>query len=680
MTAPFDNELPAIDKDDRMEIDDHVALGTEVFRSVWNEFYTWEADDFRLLMQHLSKVTTVHLEWFETQQPRRERSVHPKDGEAFDVYTYVEGNAIPASPIYCEEFLVPDFGSQNPKPHPQYEFCTPISRNMPMITNSNVLQFVPYADDPKFQIPKLLRYYAGLTWQHDPPEDPDREIISLEVARRLHFAKGLSYDEIDDLGQIYLVEDLLDHITKRDIPRWPGAFDPHLPLLTPRPIEMGNSLFEQVNTMLLPQFCPNLNCLASFCPTHRLVGFHDPLEPAKPEETAENLKGRKRVCGDHCYLKERDYEMDITLIDQEVQAVIKGILDLSPDTVPCTLAYITRQKCYEVFAYRCKLFSRQDIEDNQARAITLKAIHSVPTLAQDEFYNIAFLPSAQKGSNIAPPPPGPCNHDGACNYTSGCPCYRQRLPCERACRCEQQCAIRWKGCKCKSVEGELVCLSSVPAGEVGCACIDANRECDPELCGKCKAKRMFGAERKGKQKGKKGSGHCGNVRVQLGMFANLRVKRGRHGLGAFTRSEVDKGQYVGEYTGELRMTHRSDNRYHRYTKRNYVFGLDVKGELILDSARMGNETRYLNHGEAPPEDAGSPQSSDDDDQANCEAMIIHVNGERRLVLKTLRKVKANRELLLNYGDNYWIGGDTSSSSNLEEDLEGMQLEEAEDDD
>jgi hypothetical protein len=35
----------------------------------------------------------------------------------------------------------------------------------------------------------------------------------------------------------------------------------------------------------------------------------------------------------------------------------------------------------------------------------------------------------------------------------------------------------------------------------------------------------------------------------------------------------------------------------RHTGRNYVFELD--SEILLDAARVGNETRYLNHAQSP---------------------------------------------------------------------------------
>jgi len=72
---------------------------------------------------------------------------------------------------------------------------------------------------------------------------------------------------------------------------------------------------------------------------------------------------------------------------------------------------------------------------------------------------------------------------------------------------------------------------------------------------------------------------------------------------------------------------------------NYNFGYSPAHSL--DSARVGNETRYINHG------------SDKDDQSNAEADNKLVLGEQRIGLWAKRNIKKGEEILFDYGVEYW---------------------------
>ena len=68
---------------------------------------------------------------------------------------------------------------------------------------------------------------------------------------------------------------------------------------------------------------------------------------------------------------------------------------------------------------------------------------------------------------------------------------------------------------------------------------------------------------------------------------------------------------------------------------------EEEGKWAVDAKRVGNETRFINHSE---------------DRANVAAECVGSNGsnnEHRLIyIKAIRDIKADEELLWNYGKNF----------------------------
>lgn len=65
--------------------------------------------------------------------------------------------------------LIPDL-----TPHPPYESCAPISRNLFRGDDADAMAFVPYADDPLFNQIDHTLCYGSFSWQEE--FDPDREL------------------------------------------------------------------------------------------------------------------------------------------------------------------------------------------------------------------------------------------------------------------------------------------------------------------------------------------------------------------------------------------------------------------------------------------------------------------------------------------------------------------------
>jgi len=142
-----------------------------------------------------------------------------------------------------------------------------------------------------------------------------------------------------------------------------------------------------------------------------------------------------------------------------------------------------------------------------------------------------------------------------------------------------------------------------------------------------------------------GEHFCQNSDIQREIIAELEIKRGAFGLGAFALSRIRAGQYIGEYVGELMERNEDSDRreqLRKHVKLNYNFGLT--GTQDVDSARVGNETRYINHGRG--------------DKANAHAEKRLVFGVPRIGFWALQNIKAGDEVLFDYGETYWPGAES----------------------
>jgi len=243
--------------------------------------------------------------------------------------------------------------------------------------------------------------------------------------------------------------------------------------------------------------------------------------------------------------------------------------------------------------------------------------------------------------------PGPCSHTGPCSQSNpACTCAEESVHCVRSCRCDFGCQRRREGCRCvlapvpwSSIQKSDTCSRRINK----CPCRKKGWECDPTVC-ECDDlafldnPKTWNAE-KARSLAPKADGkyYCQNSDVQRGLAAKIEIKRGKYGLGAFAVNWISSGRFIGEYIGELIPTHEDKREPLRnHVDLNYNFGYNR--ESNLDSARVGNETRYINHAKS---------------KANAEAGTRLVFGEQRIGLWAKRGIRKGEEILFDYGDNYW---------------------------
>ena len=107
----------------------------------------------------------------------------------------------------------------------------------------------------------------------------------------------------------------------------------------------------------------------------------------------------------------------------------------------------------------------------------------------------------------------------------------------------------------------------------------------------------------------------------------LKARRSSAGLGLFAGEDIPKGRFVVEYWGAI-----VDDREANRIGGKYLFELG-KDRNILGADRR-NVARYANHSCAP----------------NAEARLV---GGRRVLIFSVRKIKAGEEITYHYGPDYF---------------------------
>jgi hypothetical protein len=209
--------------DDHGHVKDPVTRILAVYQDVWNEFYSWEGghcattiDELLAIPTGLLKIPGQHwdLEAFEIEEGMDLEST-PSDN-SFAIFNYDS-----RTKRHLNAVTIP-FRSPI-EPHPCYQMCTPISRNIAWRIgdwNDQInIPFLPYSNEERFDMHEYLTSFEGT---HPPFEwqnmiDPDRkrntlcfcyshiilgEMIELETVRRLQYLCHLTIEEIGQASVI----------------------------------------------------------------------------------------------------------------------------------------------------------------------------------------------------------------------------------------------------------------------------------------------------------------------------------------------------------------------------------------------------------------------------------------------------------------------------------------------
>jgi len=179
----------------------------------------------------------------------------------------------------------------------------------------------------------------------------------------------------------------------------------------------------------------------------------------------------------------------------------------------------------------------------------------------------------------------PCDHEGPCTSESNCSCFRDKVHCEKSCGCSSCCERRFTGCRC-ALKGK-VCIRLVDQLQEKnkCACIRLNRECDPDLCGKCGVAEVIDPANRNESTQWLAT-KCQNCNLQRGIPKRTLIGTSAiHGFGLFMGEDVKAGDFVSEYKGEITGDKETERRgvVDDHSNSNYLFQIN-KGVCILRAA------------------------------------------------------------------------------------------------
>jgi len=197
-------------------------------------------------------------------------------------------------------------------------------------------------------------------------------------------------------------------------------------------------------------------------------------------------------------------------------------------------------------------------------------------------------------------------------------CLQRGSFCTRACAWGQRSKNFFRGCDCKGS-----CTTQQ------CSCLGNGRECNPDIC-QCDNCTDPPGQPASRQK-------CRNDNII--MQRSVEVILGRSaipnaGWGCFSKGAITKGEFLGEYVGEMITQDEAERRGRLYDiqKNSSLFMLSA--DFAVDADRKHNLLRYINHSSASP---------------NTFPLNITVDGENRLGFFTCQDIPPQTELTFDYG-------------------------------
>jgi len=215
----------------------------------------------------------------------------------------------------------------------------------------------------------------------------------------------------------------------------------------------------------------------------------------------------------------------------------------------------------------------------------------------------------------------PCVHDEPCSKET-CSCIQNQRFCTIACAWRERSPNFFRGCDCRG-----------PCVGLNCTCYANKRECDPDLCKRCQT-----CSDPSRKPATKQVCRNDNIAMQRG-HPVLVAKSTVAGFGLFTRDQLNKGDFIVEYIGELISQEEGERRggFYDHKKRSFLFNLDL--DYVIDSTRKGNKARFINHSATP----------------NCKARTVFSHGDFRIGIFATQQIDPQSELFFDYrctsGDN-----------------------------
>lgn len=368
-----------------------------------------------------------------------------------------------------------------------------------------------------------------------------------------------------------------------------------------------------------------------------VLPYHDTLRrfdlrkkaEADSEDPRRSSK-HQQPCSKECW-RVIDYsEKEILWEQNDLDAVYDMLISITDkDNRACYIAFALHLPCWQVHGVIADYESRNDttrtVDEPTGRSKRPDWYNNKTKTLHRDWQEMTKAHLHQERSQA-----NPCTHEGHC--TSKCPCFEANILCESFCGCSDDCPRRFTGCSC--LGNGLTCVSET------CICILMNRECGPE-CISCGAIPRINPANK--HEDHLFTHGCQNVYLQRGVLKASVMGESQLegvGFGLYLAEPVQKGDFLSEYTGEVISSQEAERRGIIYDRKFLSFLFDLNKDYVIDAARLGNNTRFINH------------ADNEKDGLNCEAKIILVNGEHRIKFVALRDIAVGEELLFNYGKKF----------------------------
>lgn len=294
----------------------------------------------------------------------------------------------------------------------------------------------------------------------------------------------------------------------------------------------------------------------------------------------ESKKQKLAPCTDNCHLITTN--KTLFPIPEDAVKIIKQLCTNYPVT-PCFASSIL--KYYNINIACCVIFSNHTDNLNTHFSINPPVVQKVLLKSKLVKESISKMFT-------------PCNHKGSCYQNKKCTCYVRNIACELSCHCTL-CDFTLR-CDCKTCDKSCICVKNFRE------CSSCHESCTNKFINPKKVKIMD---------------------------SNIA------GLGLFADEYIRKNAFVIEYAGEVIGNAEAERRgfFYDYMKLSYLFDFncDSVDWMTIDSTRIGNESRFINH-------SGKP---------NLMARQIKVGGMFRMGFYALRDIKKGEELYFDYKYN-----------------------------
>ncbi|EJD41922.1 SET domain-containing protein [Auricularia subglabra TFB-10046 SS5] len=631
-----------------MAFDSRRDEAVSVYEQTWRDFYQWEQQSARELLGRLDpdvdSLESEPVDLDDSDGPPQE--INPEEPEEVQRRSHIDEGYIQVFDgdfSMTTRFSKPALRCATAPPGPRYESCDLLISQVFLGHEERPTwpRALPFADDPSFDSDEYLLGLAGADMegvqgeerselfrqlkasQPAGPEDPNLDAIELETLRRLRVA-GFPMSEIQQHSVLSNdPSDLIPHCWQRELPPWPvftQLGDQFLALAKGVVFDTGGVLLREHFSRFMDESCFRLLCIEQSCVSHlpdRALPLRDrPVPPLSAPVSSSNTP-----CGANCHKSARLSGEDEDIVwDEDELDSLALIVSQCPSIDVCRLAVTMDRPCYEVY------IQRRELPKRNPEIFELRPPQEVVS-KEDAF----GLPVSGKHSHSA----FGCSHTGPCTLQQDCACAKFGHYCQTACSCTRECGRQYPGCDCRASSRSAVCRTPQ-----SCLCLRLERECEPGVCKGCLT-----------HEGRK---RCSN-RVLGGVpLIRYKVAESKHGYGLFAREKITSKQAIGEYIGEVISPARTDSQgvIARHVERNYLFDRREEEGLFLDSLEAGNATRFINHA--------------DGRKANASAIYKWVNGDIRLGIYAIRNIRKNQEILMNYGQKYFLSGGEEEQENHED--------------